>query len=471
MPSSWHHSILKLLNTRVCSLSLITAVVIFLHYPSLKFPLYSEDYNLIYCVKTDFNLYDIFIAQFVGSKMDFNFFYRPLTQDILFYISYALFDLNSIGYRLFVIALFILCNALLYEIIFAITSRKDIALMASLCYATRVAFFHSVNWVSAGIQGWGMVCFVFFCALFYLLFRQKEKTLYYYISFIAFVFALLSKESSFVLPLLIIIVELALSKSTAKNILMRVAPFITVDLLFMIRFYIIRAQYSHGNYEVAFSAELLFRKLLFYLKSCFNSPLETAVILMVLIPGIVFLLSRKEINLIMFSVGWFFIGLLPFLLLGAGPAEKYGKYYLDISLLGFALMISTGMMYYYNTFRHTKYIVALIVCGVLIYGAALDIREKSTLRYEQQRSYRNFLAHLQSGFPAFPDRSLIYLRGDVEQIYWLLGSGDAIRLYYNNVSVYFEGIDKQLPSEYLQIYFIDVTGDTIKVSGPSKRGS
>ena len=98
MPASRYHSIQKLLNTRVAAYTLIAIVVICLHFPSLKFPFYSDDYVLISGAKTDFNLYDIFYSSAcLGSKIFFGPFYRPLTENILFYISYTLFDLNPIS--------------------------------------------------------------------------------------------------------------------------------------------------------------------------------------------------------------------------------------------------------------------------------------------------------------------------------------------------------------------------------------
>ena len=314
-----------------------------------------------------------------------------------------------------------------------------------------------------------------FCILCYLYFIQKNKKLYYSISIISFVLALLSRENSVVLPVIIILMEVVLRKSKVKHILRRVSPFVMLDLIFLLRFYIMQTRYPVGNYNVVFSAEVFLGKLLYYSKWCFNSPVDATVIIVALIPGIIFLLSRKEKNLIMFSVGWFLIGLLPFLGLATVPSGKYPTYYLDIALLGFSLLISAGMIYYYKTFPRAKYIVALLVFGVVIFSAALDIRKKVEQIHQNQKTYISLLSCLENSFPNFPDNSLLYIRGrdlrDLRRIYYLLGSGDAISLHYDNVSFYFEGLDNQLPSEYSQIYFIDVNEDSIKVSEPSDRGT
>ena len=457
-------------NKRFIFYFFITAIIIFIYFPSINFPFFAEDYNYLYHVKNNFNLYDTFIAQFLGTKITGNFFYRPITRDGLFSITYNLFHLNPIGYRLVIFLLFILNNFFVYEITHSLTKRQDAAVFATLMYASRIAHFNSINWISAGFQAYGMVFFVLASILLYLLFIQFEKKLFYFGSLFLFFMALLSKETSFVLPLIIILIELTQGKNKLKQIAFRIIPFLIFDLFFIVRFLKLKHLQPSGVYENLLSAKLIFQNLISFVINSFNNSLEIAtagLLLLVITP----LLFRLHNRLVLFAAGWLIIGLLPFLTL-TSAALKNNEYYLDLSLVGFSMLFALCVCYYQDKFYFSRYIVTPLLCIIMFLSAFQFNRDKAHTRYVNQQPCINLLAYLKTNLPHVPNGSLLYFKGkDIERVYWLLGGGDAINLYYDNALVYFEGKDKTLPSNYAQIYFIELTGDVIKVSAPQQTTS
>src|SRR3989304_8984282 len=88
---------------------LISLAVLILYSAALRQNFISDDFSVIERMKNTFNLYDVFISDFlVGDS------YRPLMQ-IIYAISYSLFNLNPVGYHVISLILFILNNILLYD--------------------------------------------------------------------------------------------------------------------------------------------------------------------------------------------------------------------------------------------------------------------------------------------------------------------------------------------------------------------
>jgi hypothetical protein len=173
-------------------------------------------------------------------------------------------------------------------------------------------------------------------------------------------------------------------------------------------------------------------------------------------------------RLVLFAAGWLIIGLLPFLTL-TSAALKNNEYYLDLSLVGFSMLFALCVCYYQDKFYFSRYIVTPLLCIIMFLSAFQFNRDKAHTRYANQQPCINLLAYLKTNLPHVPNGSLLYFKGkDIERVYWLLGGGDAINLYYDNALVYFEGKDKTLPPNYSQIYFIELTGDVIKVSAPQQ---
>ncbi len=188
----------------------ISHLISALYYPSFECHFKTEDFTLIEDARNNFSFYNWFVTDFFSSQ-----FYRPITRHVFFFISYTLFELNSTGYRIINIILFIVNNLLVYEIASTLTKRRDIALIASIFYLTRGAHLIAIYWITVGFQDNGVTFWVFCTTWLYLKHINSENKLFYISSLICAFCALLSKEISIILPALILLTELYTQASKA----------------------------------------------------------------------------------------------------------------------------------------------------------------------------------------------------------------------------------------------------------------
>ena len=452
----------KFFHNRGFSYLLIFAVVAILYHSSLQYNFISDDYGLIERAKNGFNFYNIFVVKFLQRH-----FYRPITCDVFYSISYNLFKLNPLGYRIVCLALFILNNCLVYEIARRLTKRRGLAIITSIFYVSRGAHSQAIYWIAAGYQESGMAFFVLCSIFLYLQFLHHGNKLFYVSSLICSIFALLSKEASVILPLLILIIEIYVQEfNTAfnlKTLIRRVAPFFMVTLLYFARVYIIGKMAAGGFggfYKMEFSLYVLLKNIAYYITLSVNTQVE---IFMVCILVFLALLKGENRKYAIFSILWFFIGLLPFVFL-----EKHGRpYYLSVSLVGFSFLLSIGIKYICDRIYSMRYVLGLILLFICIICARINIANDQYIKnidvYEKFTS--NFLSDLKHSFPSFPDGSLIYIKDSNYGICWLLCYGAVIKLNYeNNISVYFEGLSKKLPVKYSHIYYFNYDPDKATIN-------
>ena len=436
-------------NNRIFPYLSIIIFIAILYYPSFECHFKTEDFTLIEDARNNFSLYNSFVTEFFSPQ-----FYRPITRRIFFSISYALFELNPTGSRIINIILFILNNFLVYEIASILTKRKDIALIASIFYFTRGAHLIAIYWITAGFQENGVAFWVLSTILLYLQYINSENKLFYISSLMCSIFALLSKENSVILPALIFLIEIYKQNSKGdinyKILLLRIIPFFMLALIICLpRIYILRPLILDSPYKMQFSFSVFFNNIAFYVFNSFNNYIE--ILLLGTLSLLAFLDSENR-KFAYFSIAWFLIGLLPQLFL----AEHPRPYYLNISLVGFSILLSVGMKYMCEKIHTMKYLVAIVLLSACIVSARINIHTNEYVKsfYEYEKFINNILANLKNAFPSFPDNSLIYIKNVSPDMVWLLGYGSVISLNYNNkLAVYFEGFSKKLPEKYSRTFY------------------
>lgn len=135
-----------------------------------------------------------------------------------------------------------------------------------------------------------------------------------------------------------------------------------------------------------------------------------------------------------------------------------------VSLVGFSLFLSLGYKDFHDRFYQTRYAIVqiLLLLHIMCSHPYFGVGENHSLFEDQERITRNVIPHLKQSFPYFQDRSLIYIKEADDLVWWALGRGAAIRLNYdNNISVYFEGITKKVPSHSGKVYYFYYDNDTI----------
>ena len=179
--------------------------------------------------------------------------------------------------------------------------------------------------------------------------------------------------------------------------------------------------------------------------------------------SLIALISNENRKTALLSLAWFLIGLLPQLFL----AEHPRPYYLNISLLGFAILLSLGLKYACEKLYTMKYLFTIVVLSLCIVSARINMHTSEYVRnfYEYETFINTIVSDLKNDFPSFPDNSLICIKNVSPDMVWLLGYGSVISLNYNNtLAVYFEGFNKKLPEEYQRIFYFkyDTNRHTLK---------
>ncbi len=440
-------------------LSIIISIAI-LYHSSFECLFRTEDFALINKARYNFSFYNSFVTEYFNAK-----FYRPIPNSLFFFISYAFFELNPIGYRVINIILFILSVFLVYEITSILSKRKDLAFVASIFYLSRCLHLKNSYWIVAGFQGNGVAFWIFCTILLYLKYINSKNSLFYIFSLICSIFASLTKEVSVILPALILLIEAYTQTSKRsfnyKNLLLRAFPFFLITSIFYLpRIYFLRPLILDSPYKMQFSLNVFLKNIAFYTFNSFNNYLE--IVLLGTLSLIAFVNSENRKYAIFFA-SWFFIGLIPYLFIAKHPEA----YYLNISLLGLSIVLSTGMKYIYEKFCSMKYLLTIVLLSVCILSARINIHTSEFVKefYVYQKYINNFSSDFKKEFPSFPEDSLIYIKNTPSHAIRTMGWGGTISsLYKSKVTVYFEDFSKEFPDKYARIYFFkyDKNSNTLK---------
>ncbi len=245
-----------------------------------------------------------------------NFPYRPLAINLFYGPINYFFGENPFPYHFVLFILFVLGLIFVYKI-----SRS---FFVTAFIAFNLSLFPLFYWVA--ISYFVFVFFAFFaCAYFY----QQKRII---ISFIFFLFGLLSNELAVVFPSLLFLLDRK-----------RIWPFFVISLIYFPFRLLISPFPKVPDYQIDISLKF-FATARWYLLRLFNLPegirgenyaIYFLFFILLLICLIGFIRQIRQIKIIFWAVAWFFIGALPFFFL---PGHM-SAYYLTLSLYGPAVVI------------------------------------------------------------------------------------------------------------------------------------
>lgn len=190
----------------ICSFVLYGKSLCFEFIPSWDDSNYVLDNPFIRGLSLD-NIKGIFTTTFVGN-------YAPL-QSLSYVLDYTFWGFNPKGYHLSNIILHGLNACGAYAVIRRITGAESVAFMASLLFLVHPLNVENVAWVSER-KTLLATLFFFLSILYYLDFRNNNSFKFYSLSIIFFVFALLSKSTVVILPLILIAYEVFIARKEYK---------------------------------------------------------------------------------------------------------------------------------------------------------------------------------------------------------------------------------------------------------------
>lgn len=152
-------------------------------------------------------------------------FYRPISTQLFFFLSYRLFGLNAFPYYLILISAFALSLYLLYCLAQKLANNKNTALLSVFFYGISATNFPRLYYLS-NFQEILMVIFVIASMLKYLTNSFKG----YILSLLFFILALGSKETAIVLPFILAVFGLWQKKNSKR----RLMPFFLIVLIYLL---------------------------------------------------------------------------------------------------------------------------------------------------------------------------------------------------------------------------------------------
>lgn len=316
--------------------------------------------------------------------------YRPI-RSILYLVYYQLWGTNSIGYHFHSLFVHLISTILVYFIVKSLISNSSwLPFTASLLFGLHPIHTESITYIAASMEMTGVV---FFLSAFFLYLKNKRNWTVFFglLSFFTY-------EMTLTLPLLLGLYELTLGKKNWKRIL---PVALTATSYFFIRIGILGISLARGNYlaysfyHTQLTMIKMWVKYLWLLVWPVNlshnqtivpgfesfmtpysnlkailsqTPLDLPILLSIsIIFGLIFIAIKQKSKYpwLTFTIGWFFISLLPvayFLPQGTAFAEKY----LYITSFSFVLLLSFGLE---NLKKWKKlWIVATVLIAVFYAG-------------------------------------------------------------------------------------------------------
>ena len=383
-----------------------------------------------------------------GSVAEYNF-YRPL-QIVSYMIDYSLWRLNVIGYHLTNILLHIVAALGIYWLINLLYDDKILSLLTSIFFIAHPLHTEVVSYISSRTD---LMAFVFILLSFilYVKYISSKDIRTYMLVLLSYICALLSRENSIILPVLILLYHYTFKKQFKIN---KFLPILYISFAYiLLRFTFLKTLLSSAPTTTLFQrvpgffvAITNYVRLLFlpfhlhmeYGNKLFSltNPRAISGIFILFLSIFYAVRKRKDDNLISFSILWFFIALLPqsnLYPINANMAEHW----IYMPSLGFFLILAKGVSTLYKK-RKFKIIAILSIAGLLALYSYLTVRQneywrepisfyESTLKYAPRSSrihcslgiaYRE-LGKREKAIPLF--EKAIEIKPDLRQAYNNLG--------------------------------------------------
>ncbi|MDD5097124.1 MAG: tetratricopeptide repeat protein [Candidatus Omnitrophica bacterium] len=373
---------------------------------------------------------EIFRSFFVGN-------YQPVTI-LSYFVEYKFFKLDSAGYHLTNLILYLLNCLLVFWLIYLLTRKISISSLTALLFGLHPLHVESVAWVS---ERKDVLYGLFFltalvCYCYYL--RKPKIRRYYYLTLILFILAILSKAMAITLPLVLFLFDYANNRKADKGMFIEKIPFFILSFIFgvvaVIAQYSIQAVRSENFTSFLPRITIPSYSIIFYLNKIFApvnlsclypysgikdiSPfLYSLVIFIILLVAVI--ISAKFTKKIVFGSAFFLIVILPVLQFvpigGAIVADRY----VYIASLGIFYILAEGVFWLFT--KKTKH-PRLLQCLILAILIAV-ISVLAALTWKRCHVWNNGISLWNDALSKYPDiitahnnRGIDYLeQGDVAQ--------------------------------------------------------
>jgi len=372
-------------------------------------------------IKSWSNVSNIFSKDIAaGTALKTNF-YRPF-QTITLIADYSLWGLNAKGYHLTNIFLHILAALTIYWLINILYKDSALSLFTGILFITHPVHTEAIAYIS-GRADPSAALFMILCFIFYIKYFDSERPVHYILMLSSYILALLSRESSLILPVLILFYHHTSSGGKNKIKIKEFTPILIIAFIYvLLRITILKSLLSNVLYPTAlfqripgfFVAIINYIRLMLlpfnlhmeYGNELFSMTNPKAILGILTSSFLLFYAFRKRAsdNLIFFSICWFFIALLP--QSNIYPINAYmAEHWLYLPSIGFFLVLAKGLNYIYRK-KGLRVIAAVFIICLSVFYSYLTVKQnyywrepltfyKRTLEYAPDNAKMvNNLAHL-----------------------------------------------------------------------------
>ncbi len=478
----------------------ISFILLWLHAPALHFHFWYDDFAHLYAssVESWENIVSNFHPTQPGwAAGEFLPFYRPLSHRTYFGLMRLIFGLDPFYYHSVCLVLMALISFNIYVMISLLSGDKLASFFGSVLFASGTSHAVSQLWVSVTPDL--MVVFLMTTSFnAYLLSMKKGRLLFRAISAALFVLALLAKEAAIVVPGFLFLLEMLytrpLKATEIKRLSVRLAPFALIAaayLTFRMMFFDLP---KSGPYGVSFGlfvpmhlGQYFLIAMNDFLAGFLNVPdidiihkagghgmtnwwLASVKFLVVVVAVVCLSWWQKwePAREVVFSSGWFIMGLLPVIFL----QHHFYLYYLLPATPGMMLVVGRVLGHAARALGARSLPAAIILC-LLAY--ALIFSDSTRVMRREQAVLRHVTLELQSieeqlvrQLPNPPRESSFIFSGDYCGGWWR-DLTPAIQVIYGKPDLYAADIGEtdlvtlamKLP---YPVYFVHVAGRSVFVS-------
>lgn len=376
-------------------------------------------------------------------------FYRPVARVMMLGIPFAAFGASALGYHLFNLGLHLISSTLVYRMLRRLGSRPGVAAFGMGIYTFYPANFTPVLWIS-GIQELSVTLFVLLSCLVYFSWLRRPRDLWRFgLALIAYLAALLSKETAILLPVWLAVTPhlITLPGARGGSAVRSVALSQVAFGLVAVGYLIIRGIKADvtgegGPYIISLAWDSVWSNLRHYALDLYglagyewdlSIPLSIVAVgglaLAALVPG----MDRRRLAT---GVLWVFCFLSPSLAL----LNRHYSYYFSLATIGVVIILSAVGDYVYGVVsergRRGRELVSWVGTMILvawIAHAALQLddprRDTQRLKSKGDRAYR-VISDLQSRRAEFMPGTVLYVLGAQGEDVAIFGSGALFTFYY-----------------------------------------
>ena len=396
----------------------LVAVAFLTYYPGLRMGFYLDDYNYLERAgRTDWSNALVQIFDPRAQTM----WYRPL-QAIQFFLEFQIFGNNPNAYHLINSAYHAINVLLLYALAWRASKRWLIGLASALFYATFSVYVSGINWI--GIVDPLTAVFYLLSIWFWWTYLEKEDWQHYALALGAFVLALLSKQVSVTIPIVLFLAEWwLLGKPLLRSIpraVRRYGPFAVIAIAFTLVQYTTQSTHTFAGvfgWQVGATMAFIlvqYLVLFFFPWGVFPSldinqveagDVVTYTWLVVALLIFVLVMWHKRSRVLLFLSAFTLLNLFPVL-----PFPFIEHRYLYIPIFSAAIILA--LLFYQARLRFAEqhWFAPMSSAGLalLLLGTGLAVNDSALSAAEWARQLRVPFRDIERQHATFPPDTLLY---------------------------------------------------------------